>query len=108
MSKLPQIVRERMRAPQPEIHPDADLLAAFAEQALPDRERRPLLAHLSICSACRDVLALAAVPAKSPGFTAKDTGGVQKAPWFTWSVLRWGAAAACLVVVGTAVLLHRN
>ena len=108
MSKLPQIVRERMRAPQPEIHPDADLLAAFAEQALPDRERRPLLAHLSICSACRDVLALAAVPAKSPGFTAKDTGGVQKAPSFTWSVLRWGAAAACVVVVGTAVLLHRN
>jgi hypothetical protein len=97
-----------MRASQPETHPDADLLAAFAEQALPDRERRPLLEHLSICSACREVLALAAVPAKSPAFTTKDTADARKAPWFTWSVLRWGAAAACVVVVGTAVLLTYN
>jgi photosynthesis system II assembly factor YCF48-like protein len=106
MSKLPHIVRERMRASQPETHPDADLLAAFAERALPDRERLPLLEHLSICSTCRDVLALAAVPAKSPAFTTKDTTDARKAPWFTSSVLRWGTAAACVVVVGTAVLLN--
>ena len=108
MSKLPHIVRERMRACQPETHPDSDLLAAFAEQALPDRERLPLLEHLSVCSTCRDVLALASVPAQSPAFTTKDTADAQKAPWFTWSVLRWGAAAACVVIVGTAVLLNYN
>lgn len=108
MSELPQIVRERMRAPQPETHPDADLLAAFAEQALPDQERLPVLEHLSVCGTCRDVLALTAGPAKSPPFTAKDTGGARIAPWFTWSVWRWGTAAACVVVVGTAVLLNLN
>jgi hypothetical protein len=97
-----------MRARQPETHPDPDLLAAFAEQRLPDRERLPLLTHLSSCSACRDVLALAAEPMKSAADKAKDTAAIQKAPWLTWPVLRWGTAAACVLIVGTAVLLHRN
>ena len=108
MEKLPQIVRERMSLRQPETHPDSDLLSAFAEQALPDRERLPVLAHLSVCSSCREVLALAAAPAKSGAFITKDTAAPTKAPWFAWPVLRWGAAAACVVVVATAVTLHRS
>lgn len=108
MEKLPQIVRERMSLRQPETHPESDLLSAFAEQALPDRERLPVLAHLSVCSSCREVLALAAVPAKSGAFITKDTAASTKAPWFAWPVLRWGAAAACVVVVATAVTLHRS
>jgi hypothetical protein len=37
-------------------HPDADLLTAFAENALLDRERADLLAHLAGCSDCRSIV----------------------------------------------------
>jgi Photosynthesis system II assembly factor YCF48 len=104
MNELPNIVRERMKMPLAGDHPDPDLLAAFAEQALPDRERAPLLEHLARCSDCRDVLALATPPLESTARTNKDTATARKGPWFSWPVLRWGALAACVVVVGTAVL----
>jgi hypothetical protein len=108
MTDLPKIVRERMRAAVAGDHPDPDLLTAFAEQALPERERTPLLQHLSRCADCRDVLALAAIPPAGVATHIKDTGVARKAPWFTFPVLRWGALAACLVVVGAAFLMHRE
>ncbi len=40
-------------------HPDAESLNAFAEQALSEREREPILAHLAACSRCRQVIFLA-------------------------------------------------
>lgn len=108
MNDLPKIVRERMRTAVAGDHPDPDLLAAFVEQALPERERTPLLEHLARCADCRDVLALAATPAGSAATQNKDTVVARKAPWFSFPVLRWGALAACLVIVGAAVLIHRD
>ncbi len=105
MEQLPKIVRERLKAPAGGEHPDADLLTAFAEQALPDRERSRVLLHVSRCADCRNVLALAALPATTAsGFldTARPARG------FPWKVLRWGAAVACVVIVGSAVLLRRD
>ena len=40
-------------------HPDAESLNAFAEQALSEREREPILSHLAACSRCRQVIFLA-------------------------------------------------
>jgi hypothetical protein len=40
--------------------------------------------------------------------SSRDTGRVQKAPWFRWNALRWGALAACVVVVGSAVLMQHS
>ncbi len=40
-------------------HPDAESLSAFAEQALGERERAEVLAHLAVCGRCRQVVALA-------------------------------------------------
>jgi hypothetical protein len=106
MYEVPKIVRERMKAARAGDHPDPDLLTAFAEQTLSKAESGSLLEHLARCGDCRDVLALATLPSSSPHM--KDTVGSRKAPWFSWPVLQWGAAAACVVVVGTAVLLHRE
>jgi photosynthesis system II assembly factor YCF48-like protein/putative zinc finger protein len=105
MEQLPNIVRERLKAGAGGDHPDADLLTAFAEQALPDRERSRVLLHVSRCADCRNVLVLAAYPTTTASGsldTAKPAGG------FQWKVLRWGAAVACVVIVGSAVLLRRD
>jgi hypothetical protein len=103
MEKLPNVVRERLKVPAGGDHPDADLLTAFAEQALPEPERSRVLTHLSRCADCRDVVALAVPPVTD---SVLDT--THPAPWFQWRVLRWGAAVACVVIVGSAVLLKRE
>jgi len=102
MEQLPNIVRERMKRTAAGDHPDADLLTAFAEQALPERERARVLLHLSNCGDCRDVVALAAPPVTLPA--SLDTA--RRTPWFEWKVLRWGAAVACVLIVGSAVLMR--
>lgn len=104
MTDLPNIVRQRLRAKRPENHPDPNLLSAFAEQTLRERERAAVLEHLALCGDCRDIVALAAPPAESS--VADNIGRGQRVSWFAWPVLRWGALAACLVIVGSAVLLR--
>jgi hypothetical protein len=105
MNELPKIVRARLNAAAAGDHPDPDLLTAFAEQALPDRERSVVLSHLSHCADCRDVLALAR-PALETATPSIDT--TRRRSWFTWPALRWGAVAACVVIVGSAVLMKRE
>ena len=39
-------------------HPDADQLNAFVEHALPAHEQQQTLAHLAVCPACRQIVAL--------------------------------------------------
>lgn len=104
MEQLPNIVRERLRASAGGDHPDADLLTAFAEQALPDRERSRVMLHLSQCADCRDVLAVAVPPATTASGSL-DTA--RPARGFQWKVLRWGGAVACVAIVGSAVFLRR-
>jgi len=83
MEEVPKSVPLRLKAMASGDHPDPDLLAALAEQALPERERVPVLLHLSRCADCREVLALAIPPAAaSPSL---DTG---RRSWFQWRVLR--------------------
>jgi len=106
MTDLPNIVRERLKTAPAGLHPDPNLLGAFAEQALSDRERTQVLDHLARCGECREVVALATPPTAIVG--GRDTAYVSKAPWFSWPILRWGALAACVVIVGTAVLMQRN
>ena len=104
MEQLPNIVRKRLNSAPAGDHPDPDLLTAFAEQALPDQERTRVLLHLARCADCRDVLALA-VPPVVAASGALDTG---RTVWFRWPILRWGAAAACVVIVGSAVLIKHD
>jgi hypothetical protein len=129
MTEVPKIVYDRLRAALPEralpertgperAHPDADLLTAFAEQALSATERDGVLDHLALCGDCREVVALA-LPAADmvPPPIADETDGVRTtasragapAPYklsFAWPSLRWAALAAGIAVVA-AVLLVR-
>src|SRR5258708_53975 len=69
-------------------HPDADLLTAFVERALPDRERGTVLTHLAACAPCREIVALAQ-PAEIDTSTVLATN-----PSRSLFLLRWGALAA--------------
>ena len=105
MQQLPKLVRQRLQANSAGQHPDSELLTAYVEQSLTARERLQMDDHLAGCSECRQVVALATPETVSPA----STTGLQRAParnWLRWNGLRWGTAAACLVVVGAAVMLN--
>jgi hypothetical protein len=112
MSDVPKIVHDRLRASAPGgAHPDADVLTAFAEQALSGAEREGVVRHLSRCADCREAVALSIPPmeivaqprAAREGVVAVGTAGIGLRSWFVWPNLRWAAMAAA-VVVGVAVL----
>src|SRR5882762_11218420 len=106
MTEVPKIVYDRLGAALPEqAHPDADLLAAFAEQALLATERDGVLQHLALCGDCREVVALALPAADLAPPRIADEDGVRTtvsragapAPHklsFAWPSLRWAALAA--------------
>jgi hypothetical protein len=108
MAEIPKIVSQRLHATDgARVHPDADLITAFVEKSLGNRERVQVLEHLSHCSGCREIASLSAT---QPGIVA-DAGSVVPASvgWLPWPVLRWGAAVACVIVVGAAVTIrHRQ
>jgi len=99
MSKMPYIVWSRLGRKMPQsagAHPDANLLAAFAEHALLEKEVAAVTAHLAECADCREYLAVAfAVEEREIPAAARPSTGTN---WFReW---RWiaSAAAACCVV----------
>lgn len=103
MEQVPKIVSERLKAAAPALdHPDADILTAFSESTLTERERGTVLAHLSRCADCREILAL----------SLPETEDVQRVlepahtGWFAWPALRWGFAAAGIVIVASLGLLQ--
>src|SRR3982074_1696696 len=118
MTEVPKIVYDRLRAALPEqTHPDADLLTAFAEQALSATERNGILQHLAFCGDCREVVTLA-LPAVDmvPPHTAPQTADEDRVRTdvrttvsragasslhklsFAWPTLRWAALAAGVAV----------
>ena len=109
MQDLPKIVRDRLNSTSAQTgghpapgHPDADLLAAFAEHSLPERERARLIQHLANCAECREVLTLAQPPLEHVTAVMHSPG------WLSWPVLRWGTVLALVAVVGAAVLLRHD
>lgn len=100
MAELPKSVVERMKAQAaPQEHPDADLLGAFSEQALTGRERESVLAHLAVCAACREAVALAAPP-----LVAVQPGPVL-VPWYRRpQIFAWAGSAATLALVAALVV----
>jgi len=116
MSDVPKIVHDRLRANAPGgAHPDADVLTAFAEQALSGAEREGVVRHLSRCGECREVVALSIPPveavaqpeaAREGVSAAGSTTGVGWRAWFAWPNLRWAAMAAAVVVVASVLALR--
>jgi len=122
MTEVPKIVHDRLRAALPgrgapeQAHPDADMLAAFAEQALSTAERDGMLQHLALCGDCREVVALAlpaadlvAAPIASETDGLQTTASRARGPHklsFAWPTLRWAALAAGAVVAAAVLLVH--
>jgi hypothetical protein len=75
MPELSSLLRQRLGAAgDPKTHPDADTLTAYGEALLPAEERARVLDHISACSQCRAVVALAlpdqVLPARKPAVLA--------------------------------------
>ncbi len=104
MEKVPKIVTERLQAAAvTTAHPDADVLAAFSEHALQERERSRVVEHLARCSECREVVALALPPVEEAlPVAAKPVRNV----WLTWPRMRWALVAAGVVTVASVSLLQ--
>src|ERR1019366_6607489 len=111
MTEVPKIVYDRLRAVLPDragpeqAHPEADLLTAFAEQALSATERDGVLEHLALCGDCREAIAP----------IATETEAVRATPIrakrnfltaFAWPSLRWAALAAGVAVAASVLLMH--
>jgi hypothetical protein len=105
MTELPNIVRERLKTQAVSDHPDADVLTAFSEQLLPAPERAQVMTHLATCVDCREVLALALPQVEVQSRVAPAPAHVS---WLSAPLVRWASLAACLVVVGAAVLLREH
>jgi hypothetical protein len=105
MQQVPKIVRQRLQATaEAGVHPDANVLAGFAEKSLTKREHAQVLDHLGRCLDCRDVVLHASPELMSTPVSIELT----RSHWLRGPVLRWGALAACLVVVSAAVMLRRE
>jgi hypothetical protein len=109
MAEIPKIVIRTLASGEAELskrepHVDPNVLTAFAEQSLGSGDRLQVLNHLAQCFECREIVSLAAPELIETNVLARPTA----TPWFAWPVLRWGAAIACVVVVGTAVTLRQR
>ena len=103
MENVPKFVWQRLRTPVAGAHPDADLLTAFAEQSLPQSERASVVTHLANCGDCREVLALA-LPATEVTTVSVVRGAARG--WLKLPILRWGVAAAGLIVLSSIGVLE--
>ncbi len=109
MPELSNLLRQRLSAQEGTVrdHPDADTLTAFSEQLLPASERQQVLAHLSACADCREVLALS-----QPEFAEAATQPVfAPAPIPVWRRLfkpAFGFAGAVAATAVIAILVLQN
>jgi hypothetical protein len=124
MTEVPKIVYDRLRAAaepvgQEQPHPDADLLAGFAEQSLSASERDGILGHLGRCGDCREVVALALPPEiavapigeeieadQAEMIPAKSRKGWLITSKFAWPGLRWAALATGVAVAVSLLVVH--
>jgi len=110
MVEVPKIVRARLlsQAAAGE-HPDANLLSAFAERGLSEREREQVLDHLSRCPECRDVVALSALPQVEEerlvavAAVAGRSSARASRSWWRSPIVHWSALTAAALVVLIAV-----
>jgi hypothetical protein len=106
MAGIPKIVEQQLHAMERiEDHPDPNLLGALVEKSLAQGEQLPVLEHLSRCASCREIVSLTAA---QPGIAGAVSLAPARAGWLSWPVLRWGAAVACVVVVGVAVTIRQE
>lgn len=117
MPELSTLLRQRLRATEDRTlqHPDPDTLNAYMEELLPAPERERTLQHLSRCTECREVVALAmtetVIAAESPQPEAPFAAAVIAKPrsrWKEWfrSPAFGLAGSVAATVLGVALILR--
>lgn len=104
--QLNPLQRELAKGKSTEPHLDEDVLTAFAEHALPERERGQVVDHLALCAECREVLSFAITAAPEVATPAKPNTLPVRAPLRSW--LPWLAVAAGVIVVSSTVAIHER
>jgi hypothetical protein len=105
MAEMPDIVRWRLvrKSSKNSAHPDANLLAAFAERTLLEQERAAVIAHLRECADCRECVALASAVEEEQTVGAARGASIRVGEWFReWRWILSSATACC--VVATALV----
>lgn len=101
-TELNPLQQELARAPLAGPHPDFDVLAAFAEGALPEREHQQVMVHLVSCSDCRELLSVASEAAEKPvaelkPFLVPRPARPPLREWLPWVSIAAGIVAVCAV-----------
>jgi hypothetical protein len=86
----------------PEQHPTADVLNAYGERLLPEGEERQVLAHLSVCADCREVVYLASGSVEEEVLPEAKGAPARRIHWWTWAV----PLLAVLIVGSTTFVLQ--
>jgi hypothetical protein len=113
MPELPNLLRQRLAATETgetQAHPDADVLTAYMEQSLPPVESKTVIAHLTVCEPCREVVALSQA-VMAPAETQTVLVPAPVARWrklFTPVFGAVGAVAAMAVIAVMVLQLPQN
>src|SRR5437016_9777060 len=78
--------------PEAMVHPDADTLTAYVEKSLSATERQAVIAHLSVCGPCREVVVLSQ-PELSELATQTVLAPTPVSPWRRLLLAAFGLAA---------------
>ncbi len=108
MPELPNLLRQRLAAietGETQAHPDADTLTAYMEHSLAPAESKTVIAHLSVCEPCREVVALSQAVMTQPE-TQTVLAPAPVARWRRLFTPVFGAAAsvAAMAVIAFMVL----
>jgi hypothetical protein len=106
-SKLPKPMLDALAHETPPAdHPSADVLSAFVEQALGEREKQSVTDHLARCGECREIVFLTS-EASEPA--ARDQQIVAAKPrWHRTSRWVWAAPVAAIFLLGAGYLMRQR
>ena len=105
MDRLKNILKERLEAAQsPQVeHPSTDTLTAFVERSLKPSHRDHVLAHLAVCSACRQAVTLAAPESAVHAAVHARVFGLHFP-----AAMRWASVSAAVAIAVGVGLLHER
>lgn len=99
--KLPNPMLDALaREAKPADHPSADVLSAFTERALADRERQSVTDHLARCGECREVVFMASGAVEEMTVEQQAATVAPIRPRWKWAIAWAAPLAAVLLLVG--------
>lgn len=102
MPGLSNSLRQRLGStPDPQLHPDADLLTAYVERSLTPAEKADMVRHLAACSYCREIVALSLPEVELQPAAASPSGRFT----FWIPIMRWATVAVTLAI-GAALVIE--